>query len=314
MKLSKVFIVVVAMHALLIGSIFCIGGCRTRGLQPIDSAGAGYQVPPPAPIVTTTTTTRRPSPPRIRPEDARPPRTTSRRPSTRPAQGEQAYEIQPGDTAWSISRRYGVTMAELLERNGLTEDSVIKAGSTLILPTGARATAPPPTPRPVVQTPPPTTPTPPTTSAATTAGTEPLPTDGVYAVQPGDSLWTISRKFGTTIDALREANRLTTDLLHPGQELLIPGAATLPKPADSTGAAPAEPPPTIDTAPPAPVEPAPAVGKPETKTYYIEPDETLADVARAHGISLEALMQMNGITDPKEVKSFEPILVPVGGE
>lgn len=307
MKLSKVFIVVVALHALLIGSIFYIGGCRTRGVQVIDqpiapSPGVDYQVPPPPPLVTAPTTTRRPSPPRIRPEDTRPPRTTTRLPSPSAAAGEQEYAVESGDTIWAISQRFGVSMQSILDRNGITEATAgqIRVGQKIILPRGA-SSAPKPSPtRPATGGP--------SGAATPKVGTPPKPatpppalTDGVYTVQPGDSLWTISRKYGTTIDAIREANRLTSDLLRPGQELIIPGAATTGSP-PSLG-------PDVDVAPA-----ARSAGTPRTETYYLEPNETLEDVAKDHGITLQELLRLNGITDPSEVKSFEPILVPLAGE
>lgn len=43
----------------------------------------------------------------------------------------------------------------------------------------------------------------------------------VYNVMPGDSFWIISRLFGTTIDAIRQLNGLTSDMLLIGQRLVI---------------------------------------------------------------------------------------------
>ncbi|WP_035177447.1 C40 family peptidase [Alkalihalobacterium bogoriense] len=46
-----------------------------------------------------------------------------------------------------------------------------------------------------------------------------------YKVQPGDSLWFIAQAHHTTVAALREANNLTTDIIRPGQLLVLPGRA-----------------------------------------------------------------------------------------
>lgn len=43
-----------------------------------------------------------------------------------------------------------------------------------------------------------------------------------YAVQPGDSLYLIARRFGITVDAIMKANRLTSPTLYIGQTLTIP--------------------------------------------------------------------------------------------
>jgi len=43
-----------------------------------------------------------------------------------------------------------------------------------------------------------------------------------YVVQPGDNLWALSRRFGTTVDAIKELNGLTGDMIFIGQTLKIP--------------------------------------------------------------------------------------------
>ncbi len=54
----------------------------------------------------------------------------------------------------------------------------------------------------------------------------PTPPPQVYAVQPGDSLSSIARKFGCTVDDLVAANGLSDpNLLRVGQELRIPSSA-----------------------------------------------------------------------------------------
>lgn len=43
-----------------------------------------------------------------------------------------------------------------------------------------------------------------------------------YQVNRGDSLWSIARRHGTTVDALRRVNRLSSDRLVAGQVLAVP--------------------------------------------------------------------------------------------
>ncbi|KAA3661899.1 MAG: LysM peptidoglycan-binding domain-containing protein [Chloroflexi bacterium] len=43
-----------------------------------------------------------------------------------------------------------------------------------------------------------------------------------YQVQQGDTLFSIARRFGVSVDVLRAANGLTDNTIATGQELLIP--------------------------------------------------------------------------------------------
>ena len=48
------------------------------------------------------------------------------------------------------------------------------------------------------------------------------PQGKVYTVQPGDSLWDISKKFqGLTIEKIKTLNNLKTNKLQPGQKLIV---------------------------------------------------------------------------------------------
>ena len=51
--------------------------------------------------------------------------------------------------------------------------------------------------------------------------TQPSPPATTYTVQSGDTLWMLSKRFGTTVDRLMELNGLTSTVLHIGQVLLV---------------------------------------------------------------------------------------------
>lgn len=57
-------------------------------------------------------------------------------------------------------------------------------------------------------------------AGASAAG--PLSKAGQYIVKSGDSLYKIARDYGVSVEGLRNANRLKTDIIIPGQILLIP--------------------------------------------------------------------------------------------
>lgn len=57
---------------------------------------------------------------------------------------------------------------------------------------------------------------------------EPSPTPaGTYTVRSGDTLWGIAEKFygeGSAYILIKQANNMTSDMIYPGQVLIIPGA------------------------------------------------------------------------------------------
>ena len=102
-----------------------------------------------------------------------------------PNTGVINYTVKAGDSLWLISRRYGTTVDALKRLNGLTSD-LLNIGQVLKIPV--------------------------------TQSTPYLE----YTVRPGDSLWTISRRYGTTVEAIMNLNGLTSDSLGIGQILRIP--------------------------------------------------------------------------------------------
>lgn len=52
---------------------------------------------------------------------------------------------------------------------------------------------------------------------------EEISTSKIYIVVPGDSIWKIAQKFGTTMEKIIEENKLTNPrLIFAGQEIIIP--------------------------------------------------------------------------------------------
>lgn len=61
----------------------------------------------------------------------------------------RTYEVQRGDSLFSIAQRFGVTMAALIELNGIDDPDRIEAGQVLQLPPNATTTTSSPTTSPV---------------------------------------------------------------------------------------------------------------------------------------------------------------------
>ncbi|TYS17752.1 LysM peptidoglycan-binding domain-containing protein [Rossellomorea vietnamensis] len=97
-----------------------------------------------------------------------------------------------------------------------------------------------------------------------------------HKVSSGDSLWSIAKKYDTSVSALKKLNSLKSDVIYPNQVLKVEG---------SQAAVPA--PPSKET----------AVDKPVVETKYtIVPGDTLIGIANKHSISLAELKSWNNLT------------------
>lgn len=123
-----------------------------------------------------------------------------------------SYRVRKGDSLKSISRRYGMSIAELRDINQLKANSV-KPGQELLLLSSAASKS---------------------KSAggaiASTASTQSKSSSRTttHTVRSGETLWSIAKSNGVDTDTLAALNSITSaDTLAVGQKLVLPGAATL---------------------------------------------------------------------------------------
>ncbi len=176
------------------------------------------------------------------------------------------------------------------ERTGRAPTPTVEPTATPV-PEQSTAT---PTPMPATPTPEPPTPTmtPSLTSTITpTATTTPTsePTaeaENVYIVVPGDTLSTIARHFGVTVEAIARANDIEdVAQLRVGQRLIIPPVEETPAPTDT---------------PPSP----------ENIVYVVAPGDTLSSIARRFGVTVEEIASLNGIEDTSRLQVNQRLLIP----
>lgn len=141
-------------------------------------------------------------------------------PTALPTDSPCEHTVQQGEWFYSIARKYGINPAELLAANPqFPNPDTLKPGDVLNIPGCNKSNQPTPTAQPV------TGQTQPTAANAAQSTTFPTPirlSGRVYTVADGDTLGSIARKFNVTVQAIKDANGLTTDFLNVGQKLQIP--------------------------------------------------------------------------------------------
>ena len=142
---------------------------------------------------------------------------------------ENIYIVKKGDSLYSIAKKYNTTVEELKRINNLTSN-ILSIGQVLKLPSDKESNI------------------------------EKEENTISYTVQKGDSLYSIARKYDTTIDRIKDLNNLTTNLLSIGQVLLIPTDTNL-----------------------------------ET-TYTVQKGDSLYSIAKKYNTTVDRLKQLNNLS------------------
>lgn len=95
-----------------------------------------------------------------------------------------------------------------------------------------------------------------------------------HTVASGDSLWSIAKKYGTSVNNIKKLNSLTSDVIHPKQVLLVDAAEKV-------------------TSPPVKESiPAPTI----EKKYTVVSGDTLIGIANRHSLTLAELKALNSLS------------------
>jgi LysM repeat protein len=180
------------------------------------------------------------------------------------------YVVQKGDTLCGIARRFKLSLQELIEENHLDKGVPIYPGQRIILP-GIQADA-----------------------------LEALAVDGKYTVRPGDTLFKIARRHGTTVAALRSVNHLRNDRILVGKVLKIPSPAET---AAARTAEKTESPKNRNTAP------LTQAYSDANGIYIVQRGDSLFSIAKKTGTTFSELQELNHISNPKNLQIGQKILI-----
>jgi membrane-bound lytic murein transglycosylase D len=181
-----------------------------------------------------------------------------------------------------IAKRYGASLQAVLDMNGLGKRPSLKPGSSLLVPASA------------------TLPT--TVTAETDAGrakreASRTKTASRHTVKKGETVAQVAQAYSVSSDDLRRWNGLSrTASLKPGQTLKV----TAPSAKMSTAGLQEQT--ASASAKPAPV-PTPA------RRYTVKHGDTLAAIARTHGVTMADLRRWNGLSRTASLKPGQELRI-----
>jgi len=166
------------------------------------------------------------------------------------------YKVKKGDTLGALSRKYKVRVNDIIALNNIRNPRAISIGTNLVLPLKKGYSSS----RPIKE----------------------LQDDyirtrrQVYTVRSGDSLWSISRKFGVSQHQLRVWNRLGwSNIIRPGQRLVVSSRAAK-KSAPRTVA---------------------ATGPVKEITYKVRSGDTLWGIGRRYSVGTGQIREWNNLSE-----------------
>ena len=151
-----------------------------------------------------------------------------------------AYIVQSGDSLYSVAQRFNTTVEALAVANGITNERQIFAGQSILVPTGVSSYV------------------------------------EVYEVQPGDTLFGISKRFNTSVGILQGLNDISNSRqIVAGQTLIVP-----------------------------------SIDEENLYVHEVAPNDSLFSISRQYNTAVSVLKTLNGILDERDLQVGTSILVP----
>ena len=152
------------------------------------------------------------------------------------------YTVKRGDTLWGIAKKFGVTVSAVVNANNIRNPNLIYVGEVFIIPH--------------------------MTSAESFGYT-------LYTVRRGDTLWGISRNFGTSINSIVTLNGIENpNLIYAGEVFKIPSARSE-----------------------------------QTVIYTVKRGDTLWGISRKFGTTVENLVKLNSVKNPNLIYVGEKLII-----
>lgn len=184
------------------------------------------------------------------------------------------YTVKAGDSVWSVSNKYGITMAQLIQWNNIQNNFIYPGQQLTVSNSGSTNSA-----------------SSNTGSSANTnsssANTGSSSSQGTYTVKAGESVWSVANKNGITMNQLIEWNNIKNNFIYPGQQLIVKGGnSTNTNTGSTTSAAKPNTPNTSATT---------STSSSGNTMYTVKAGESVWSVANKHHITMDQLIEWNNI-------------------
>lgn len=185
------------------------------------------------------------------------------------------YTVKSGDSVWLIANKYGISMNQLIQWNGIKNNLIHPGQKLIVSKTGSSSS---------------NNNTSSNSSSSSNAGSSTntssnnntsanTNTSGkYYTVKSGDSVWLIAHNNGITMNQLIQWNNIKNNFIYPGQKLLVSQSGNTTNTNQSNGA-------TNNTS-----------ASSSTKTYKAVSGDSLWGIAQKYNMSVSQLKQLNNLT------------------
>ncbi|XTS21409.1 LysM peptidoglycan-binding domain-containing protein [Enterococcus faecium] len=178
------------------------------------------------------------------------------------------YTVKAGDSVWSVSNKYGITMAQLIQWNNIQNNFIYPGQQLTVSNSGS------------------TNSTSGNTGSSTNTNNS-SSSQGTYTVKAGESVWSVANKNGITMDQLIEWNNIKNNFIYPGQQLIVKGGTSAnTNTGSTTSAAKPNTPNTSATT---------STSSTGNTMYTVKAGESVWSVANKHHITMDQLIEWNNI-------------------
>ncbi|EOD6225470.1 LysM peptidoglycan-binding domain-containing protein [Enterococcus hirae] len=180
------------------------------------------------------------------------------------------YTVKSGDSVWKIANDHGISMNQLIEWNNI-KNNFVYPGQQLVVSKGSSSASGS------------TSNTSTGNTSSNTANTGSTTSGSTYTVKAGESVWSVSNKFGISMNQLIQWNNIKNNFIYPGQKLIVKGGSSSSNASTSTAN-------NKNTA--SSNTSSTATGQ---ATYTVKAGESVWGVANKHHITMDQLIEWNNI-------------------